>query len=341
MKERDMITQWISWKKTREGSAFAQKKLAKDAGISPTYLSNIITGVRNPGTKTLERIAGALGITMAEFYDGPDKLALNTRDDSTLSTADVPDWTGVSVPTVQEDTAPQLDTVPANGEYQAAQDSEQIGLDSTGDASGSEAEEGKESEKTGLALSDTSPDQLEKLFDTVGVSMADLFTIPLGKTLVLPVEQPEKEVIQTPKDEEKQKVSVASGKIPLLKNAPSRDFKKWFEGNSWMSSSPLISRYGVEGSYVFAVLITNDSMAPDLHKGDVLIINPEDKFIAIEGGIGVVINNGQFITRKIYIHKGDYLLIPSNSSYKMNVSPIDETQIFKIALRVHVAQGKF
>ncbi|MFC1574250.1 helix-turn-helix domain-containing protein [Candidatus Latescibacterota bacterium] len=341
MKERDMITQWISWKKTRDGSAFSQKKLAKDAGISPTYLSNIITGVRNPGTKTLERIAGALDITMAEFYDGPDKLVLDTEDDSTRSTADVPGGTDISESTVQEYTAPLPDAAPADGEDKFAQDSEQIGLDSAGDSSGSEAEGHNESEKTGLALSDTSPDQLEKLFDTVGVQMADLFTLPSGKTPELPVEQPEKEVIQTPKDEEKPKVSVASGKIPLLKNAPSSDFKKWFEDNSLMSSSPLISRYGVAGSYVFAVLITNDSMAPDLHKGDVLVINPEDKFFAIEGGIGVVINNERFITRKIYIHKGDYLLIPSNSSYKMNVSPIDETQIFKIALRVHVAQGKF
>ncbi|MFC1608387.1 helix-turn-helix domain-containing protein, partial [Candidatus Latescibacterota bacterium] len=71
MKKRDLLLQWLSWKKSKDGVAFSQKKLASRAGISPTYLSNIITGSRNPGTKTLERIADALDITMADFYAGP------------------------------------------------------------------------------------------------------------------------------------------------------------------------------------------------------------------------------------------------------------------------------
>lgn len=298
--------------------------------------SNIITGIRKPENKALERIGDALGITMDEFYNGPDMLALHTEDDSSLSTADV---TGETI--VSEVTAPQPDAASASGVDQAAQDSEQVVLDSNGDASGSEAEGRIEPEKTGLAVSVESPDQLERLFDTYGVSMEDIFASPSGKTPTLPVEQPEKEVVQTHEVEEKPKEPVSSGKIPFLKNAPTKDFKYWFDSKSLMSSSPFISRYGVEGSYVFAIPITNDSMAPDLHKGDVLIINPEDKFSAIEGGIGVVINNGRFITRKIYTHKGDYLLIPSNSSYRMGVSSGDDTQIFKIARRVFVAQGNF
>jgi len=38
MKERDLITQWLSWKKERDGAGFSQKQLAADAGISQTYL---------------------------------------------------------------------------------------------------------------------------------------------------------------------------------------------------------------------------------------------------------------------------------------------------------------
>ena len=341
MKEREMITQWISWKKNSEGASFSQKKLAKGAGISPTYLSNIITGIRNPGTKTLERIAGALGITMAEFYAGPDKLVLQAEDDSSISETDVSDGVNVPGTTVQNETSFQAGTVSAEDENQIAEANKQSVLSSNGDTTVSEANQSKEPEKTGLALSDTSPDKLERLFDTVGVPMADLFALPPDKSSGQPLEQPGIEVGQSPDVDEKPKLIVAGGKIPLLKNAPSEDFREWFDSKSWKNYNPLISRYGLDGTYVFAIQVTNISMAPDLQKGDVLIINPDDKFTSIEGGIGVVIHKGQFLIRKIYIHKGDYLLIPANSSFKMEVSPIDDTQIFKVALRVHIAQGKF
>ena len=70
MNERELIQRWISWKE-RTGSSFSQRKLAESAGISPTYLSSILTGARNAGTKTVERIATVVGVSISEFYGGP------------------------------------------------------------------------------------------------------------------------------------------------------------------------------------------------------------------------------------------------------------------------------
>lgn len=71
MNERDLIRNWMVWKEKQAGESFSQKALAKDAGLSPTYLSSILTGTRNAGSKTMERIAAAFGVSRAEFYAGP------------------------------------------------------------------------------------------------------------------------------------------------------------------------------------------------------------------------------------------------------------------------------
>lgn len=326
MKERDLIIKWLSWKKTRDGSSFSQKKLAVESGISPTYLSNIITGMRNPGTKTLERIAGALGLNMAEFYAGPSQLSFQISAENTVPYKTVNGRAAVSNLSLSE------------GMPGSNAERPETAMEPTLDDTGFE----REPEKTGLALSDTSPDQLEKLFDTVGVPLADLFS--LSSEHVPPKESKQPEKTAKP-DGEKEKNDVKeekeSDQIPLLTRAPSGDFQEWFDGRDWEKFSPRISRCSVDGSRVYAVQVFNNSMAPDLHKGDVLILNPDDKFTAIDGGICVVIKNGRFLARKIYLHKGEYLLIPSNSSFKMETAPIEGTKIFRIVLWIPAAKGKF
>lgn len=44
-----------------------QLELAKKAGISNTFLSDIEIGRTNPSLKTLEKIANALGTTCSDF----------------------------------------------------------------------------------------------------------------------------------------------------------------------------------------------------------------------------------------------------------------------------------
>lgn len=200
---------------------------------------------------------------------------------------------------------------------------------------------GDVSEKTGLALSDTSPDQLEKLFDTVGSPLADLFSLPPGQFPIIKEELTGKEEAESHGDQKTTIEEKKIDKIPLLSSAPPGDFRKWFNSIDWKKYSPGISTCSFTGGDVFAIQMHDNSMAPDIEKGDVLIINPDDKFTSIVGGIGVAILSGRFITRKIYIHKGEYILIPSNPAYKIETTPIDGTQIFKISFWIPAAKGKF
>jgi len=295
MNEREMIRRWIVWKSDRDSKMFFQKDLAEKAGLSITYLSNIMTGTRNPGTKTLERIAGAFGITMAEFYSGPPQVS---ADGGKVISGRYPSGQERLEPAKQERT-----DVPEN---------------------------------TGLALSETSPEKIEKLFSSIGVSLEEL--CPSSPKLIPDIrEAPRKEITKLASHEP----WAISDKLPLLTHIPAGDWRTWFDGNSEASFSRFIQRVIVQGSYSFAVKVDDTSMIPDLHEGDLLIINPEDTFSNIHGGIGVAAVNNRFVARKIYIHKGEYMLVPSNTVHNTEHIPVEGTQIFKVALWIPNALNKF
>jgi transcriptional regulator with XRE-family HTH domain len=54
----------------RGQAGFSQDKLAEKADIDRTYLSGIERGVRNPGIKTVIRIASALKVTVDQLCQG-------------------------------------------------------------------------------------------------------------------------------------------------------------------------------------------------------------------------------------------------------------------------------
>ena len=338
MKERDLITQWLSWKKEREGAGFSQKQLAADAGINQTYLSNILTGMRNPGTKTLVKMAETLGLSMAEFYAGPP---LDTNSEDSFPGTDL-DPSNSSSPARSRSRADAPETIRYDDEESTQPDLETVEPDTDESPPFSISDYEGEPEKTGLALSDTTPDQLEKLFDSVGIPLADLFSMP---TDLKPAEKPEQPKVPQEEESPQKQVRTACGmtndQIPLLNRPPGGDFYRWLDSDLWEKHAPRISCCSVEGKHVFAIRVPDDSMEPDLHQSDILIINPDDKFIFIDGGIGIVVRNKRFYVRRIYIHKGDYLLIPSNTAYKMETTPIEETRIYKVALWVPSIQGKF
>jgi transcriptional regulator with XRE-family HTH domain len=56
----------------REARELTQEKLAKKAGLDPTYISGIERGLRNPGIKNVARLAKALGLATAELLKGVD-----------------------------------------------------------------------------------------------------------------------------------------------------------------------------------------------------------------------------------------------------------------------------
>jgi transcriptional regulator with XRE-family HTH domain len=54
----------------RESQKFSQDRLAEKADLDRTYVSGIERGVRNPGIKTVIRIAKALGVSVADLCKG-------------------------------------------------------------------------------------------------------------------------------------------------------------------------------------------------------------------------------------------------------------------------------
>ena len=54
----------------RDLRGISQDKLAEKADLDRTYISGIERGVRNPGIKTVVRLAKALNVTVSELCKG-------------------------------------------------------------------------------------------------------------------------------------------------------------------------------------------------------------------------------------------------------------------------------
>ena len=57
-------------RKVRTARAISQEALAHDAGIAPSFLSQIENGKRSPTVTTLAALAQALGVRITEFFQG-------------------------------------------------------------------------------------------------------------------------------------------------------------------------------------------------------------------------------------------------------------------------------
>ena len=55
-------------KRRREELGLTQEDLAERAGLHRTYLSDIERGTRNPSLVNIDRLAGALGTSLADFF---------------------------------------------------------------------------------------------------------------------------------------------------------------------------------------------------------------------------------------------------------------------------------
>ena len=56
-------------KQLREQAGLSQTKLAEIAGVTPQAISMIESGERNIITKTADKIAGALGVTLNKLFE--------------------------------------------------------------------------------------------------------------------------------------------------------------------------------------------------------------------------------------------------------------------------------
>lgn len=55
-------------KALRENAELTQEQLAKKAGVNHSYISLLETGQRMPTVKTADKIAAALGVTLADLF---------------------------------------------------------------------------------------------------------------------------------------------------------------------------------------------------------------------------------------------------------------------------------
>ena len=69
MKARALVARNLRRLRVRKG--LSQEVLAVDARIDRTYVSRLERGLENPTVAVLERMAGALGTQIAEFFTAP------------------------------------------------------------------------------------------------------------------------------------------------------------------------------------------------------------------------------------------------------------------------------
>lgn len=70
VKDRTLSTFGGNVAKAREKRSYSQDKLAERADLDRTYISGIERGVRNPGIKTVIRVAKALEVSDADLCKG-------------------------------------------------------------------------------------------------------------------------------------------------------------------------------------------------------------------------------------------------------------------------------
>lgn len=57
-------------KQLRESKEWTQEILAAKAGLDRSYVAGIEAGLRNPSTKALAKLARALGVALADLFEG-------------------------------------------------------------------------------------------------------------------------------------------------------------------------------------------------------------------------------------------------------------------------------
>lgn len=63
----------VAWnlRRVRVAAGVSQEQLAVDAGVDRTYVGRVERGVENPTVGNLDKLAGALGVQISEFFRNP------------------------------------------------------------------------------------------------------------------------------------------------------------------------------------------------------------------------------------------------------------------------------
>lgn len=60
-------------KRKRAALGISQEELAARAGLHRTYVSDVERGARNPSLETMEKLAGALGLSLPTLFEGASR----------------------------------------------------------------------------------------------------------------------------------------------------------------------------------------------------------------------------------------------------------------------------
>jgi SOS-response transcriptional repressor LexA len=289
MSERDLIRKWILWKEGAEGRPYTRKDLAESAGLSPTYLSSIMTGARNAGAKTIERIAAALEVPLSAFYAGPPDSPPGGNDPGARSGAEPREaHAGPVKPAGYDDRIPRIRSDLPEREQVAPGE-------------------------TGWKLSFVS----ERLFGY------DLETNPPLLPETPPLAAPDSGRPAGGIDS----VSPEQG-IPILTEVPSGPWRIWPLSRGGGATIP---RTLGAGKYAFSIRVGDDSMAPMLEAGMLLVVDPESAFSRFEGGVGVIVRRGTFIARRVFRRDDKIMIVPVNPAYQPETIDPAENAVFKVA----------
>jgi len=323
---RELIKEWIAWKTRRDGTPYTFKALAEDAGINSKYLSHIMTGLRNPGMKTLGKMAEAFGVPLVDFLNGPPDGASKAAGAGDGSPPRAAGGKRETVSPAVEPAEEKRGVPPVPPEEE----------DSAGTG------------KIGLKLSGNTSEEFNNFLSTLGftseiISSEDVLPRPESGSSAqgVPGESPGSYVAGGEAGE-----SALQGRkdmVPVLDGGFTGDFYEWRDGyERFEEGYETVPRYyGVTGGRVFAVRVEDDSMVPDLNAGDVLVADPDSPFTRTDGGIAVVLTGEGVLVRRVFYYDGGYYLVPSNSRYAPRVLGKEDVLIFKIVLWIPNMENKF
>ena len=351
MKGRELIKAWVSWKSGSDGVRYTYKALAADAGLNQNYLSNVMTGIRNPGGKTLEKIADALGIGLGEFYLGPPESAQRSH----LAVSH-------EMQAISANRAAQFEGVNAHSGVATVQENPVPDKFVTNHVPSVDNSESPKSESVSLKLGSNESDEISRLFSSFGFENGELlssedlstalsesatFSVSSGKSETDRVNVPEEETAPAALDSHETDTMKARKtlpeKLPLLGSGFTGNLDDWLSHfNSGNGDYTTVPRYcGSDSEHAFAITLEDDSMSPDLGKGDMLIVDCDEPFERTNGGIGVAVNATGVKVRRVFLQNETYNLIPSNTSFPPEIVPESNTIILKIVLWIPLAEGKF
>ena len=373
MDRRELIRLWMAWKSDRDEKQYTFKKLASDAGLNPNYLSNVMTGIRNPGVKTLNKIVAAFGISLAEFFTGPHagvgrpvtmpgimpENSSSAIEPIPVSESDRPSGTSAG-------RFPSSMIADARESHHVTDDEkERDTSDEPSEQSDSRSGGGMgKTEKFGLKISENGGKGFDMLFSTYGFESSDFDTVDLDA----PAIRRRPDVVSHAEADASPGIDPAQDGADMLPDVPSPAsmamsasedgiessvplLKKEFDGGleEWMENFRSSGGgYGtaprhltVEGQGVAAFRMDDDSMSPEIEEGDMLYIDLDRQFTNTGGGIGVVRVGNEFKVRRVFEQGGAFQLVPVNPRYSPDVAPVENTVILKIVLWLPRSEGKF